>query len=266
MGENNLIQGIENEVVNYTDKGNDQELFVLAQSGCKEAREKLILANQGLVVFLVKKYKGIEELSDLIQEGNLGLMKAIDRFDPKLGYSFSTYASWWIKQSIQHYLFRVKPRISINKNKWIMILRMNSERQKLMQKWNRDVKEEELAEKMQISLNEIRELQKIAFDCMIYEENDFKKGLYKEEFKENLHDEIIQKQMVEYLRQYLFLLNERERKVILYHYGVFGNEQMTLQKIADQMGLCKERIRQIEIQAIKKLKLFFEKGIIIKNR
>lgn len=246
------------------DREAQKALFLSAQRGCQDAKEQLILLNQGLVIFLVKKVNLYDEWEDLIQEGNLGLIKAIERFDPELGYTFSTYASWWIKQSIQHYLLRKRPLISLGKGTHHMMIQMEQTRQEMMQKLNREVQDEELAEEMQIPIEKIRKIQKVNSDCgaLFLDGQDrfseLKTGLIE---NHDLHDEIMHKQIIEYLFKAIASLSEREQRILYLHFGIDEEAPLTLQEIADQMGLCKERIRQIENQALRKLKLFFEKDI-----
>ncbi len=236
-------------------------LFLLAQNGCHDAKERLILLNQGLVVYLVKKTGNKEEWEDLIQEGNIGLMKAIDRYDPDLGYTFSTYASWWIRQSIQHYLLRIRPLITLGKGVNQTLIQMDQTKQQMMQKLNREIKDEELAEAMDLTLERLRKIQKIAMDCgtLFIDENEKYGEMKISSSRQNdVHDEVILKQTIEVLFQAISTLSEREQKILIQHFGINGEKQQTLQEIADQMNLCKERIRQIESQALKKLKLFFK--------
>lgn len=257
------MKSFESEQKNDLDKEMQKELFLSAQSGCQWAKEQLILLNQGLVVFLAKKVNLYDEWEDLIQEGNLGLIKAIERYDPYLGYAFSTYASWWIKQSIQNYLLRIRPLIPLGKGMNQLISQMEHVREKMMQDLKREVSDAELAEEMGISVSKIIEIQKAVSECeAMFLDGNEKFGEYRISADDySLHDEVIKKEMIGYLLDAVSYLNEREQRVLFLRYGINQSKEFTLQEIADQMNLCKERIRQIENQALRKLKLFFEKEL-----
>jgi RNA polymerase primary sigma factor len=225
------------------------------------AKEHLIKANTRLVVSLAKRYIGMGlHFLDLIQEGNIGLIKATERFDPSLGNRFSTYASWWIRQSILRALSNRGHAIRLPVHKRDAIRRMRRVKQDMYKTLGREPTDEELIGALGISPQELNELQRLAvrtisLDQPVGEDEETTLGeLIVDGEAPTPFDVASQSQLREDVRTALESLNQREAEVLFLRYGLDGGDMRTLQEVAEELGVTRERVRQIESRALRKLR------------
>jgi RNA polymerase primary sigma factor len=227
----------------------------------QEARQRLIEANLRLVVSVAKHYIGQGlSLMDLVQEGNMGLIRAVDRFDYQKGYKFSTYATWWIRQGIRRAITNQSRNIRIPVHMMDTVSRLLRVRNDLTQEYGREPTDEELAAKMQTSPMKVGEIMKaakqpVSLDAPIGEEGDTDIRDFVEEKRLPQPAEIaIKNTMEEELRDVLATLPPKERRVIELRFGLIDGHSHTLEEVGWEFGVTRERIRQIEGKALRKLR------------
>ena len=235
------------------------------QKGDREARNIMIRSNLRLVISIAKRYTNIGlSFSDLVEEGNIGLMRAVEKFNPKRGYRFSTYASWWIKQAIMRALSNQGKTIRIPVYVYDLISKWRKVRDGLMQQLNRVPTRREIAKVMQVPVHKIKEIENIvgrpgSLNAPVSLDSTA-------ELIDLIQDDAThspEKKMGESLREerihsILETLDERERKILILRFGLEGQGQHTLEEVAQHFGITRERIRQIEVVALKKIRDRFE--------
>ena len=239
----------------------EMELSVRVANGDEEAKNRLAESNLRLVVSIAKRYVGRGLLFlDLIQEGNIGLMKAVDKFDYDKGYKFSTYATWWIRQAITRALADQARTIRVPVHMVETINKMARIQRQLTLELNREPSEEEIAKKMGISVEKVRDVIKISQDPVsletpIGEEDDSHLGDFVKDINTMTPEEYATNEILkEEIKAVLETLQEREQEVLELRFGLIDGTSHTLEEVGKRFNVTRERIRQIEAKALRKLR------------
>jgi len=245
----------------------EDKLARLAVKGDKEAKNKLIVANLRFVVKVAKKYRkyGIS-LLDLINEGNLGLIKAADKFDPEKGFHFITYAVWWVRQSISMAVHQKTALIRLPMNRTVDLEKINRIEQDLRKQTGKDPTLSEVANRLNIKEDEIQWLKNISedlisLDAPINDKSNYSKGDNVKDENYIPEDELMSKVLKEKLNLILDELTVNERKIIELRFGLTKKypEILSLSKVSKKLKLSKERVRQIEKKTLLKLYQYAQK-------
>jgi len=242
------------------------KLAARIKKGDKKAREQMIKANLRLVVKIARDYEGIGlPLLDLISEGNIGLMKAVERFDPAKGGKLSTYGSWWIKQSIKRALANQSKTIRLPVHLVDKISKMRRVTMKLQEELGREPTDEELAGELDTTTARVRQMRLAAIrpaslDAPISsEESNSFSEIVEDENAATPYKDLEDKTVTGMLRDMVKHLDTREATILRYRFGLDGGSEKTLEEVGEKFGVTRERIRQIQNLALKKLRHMIEK-------
>ncbi len=238
----------------------EHDLAVKIKQGDSQAKDRFIKANLKLVVSVSKKKIGCGiPFLDLIQEGNIGLIKAVDRFDPEKGYRFTTYATWWIKQALQRAIAEQSHTIRIPMHMADSLNKLVALQKRFTQEHGREPKPEELSKILNFSLSKVNYLlnatrEPISFETPVGEEKDSCFGEFIADDSIELPEDVaMQISLRESMYKALDLLDEKERDVLMLRFGLTDGRARTLDEVGKAFGVTRERIRQIEQKALKKL-------------
>lgn len=238
------------------------ELAMRIEAGDERAKDELVKANLRLVVSIAKKYTGRGlSFMDLVQEGNIGLAKSIGKFDYRLGFKFSTYSTWWIRQSITRAIADYGRTIRLPVHMVEVINKLKKVTRNLSQTLGRAPLESEIAQAMEVTEEKLRDYIKysqeaVSTDSPVGKEDDTKlSNFISDDLVEPPHETVVVKLMRDDISKVAAgILTQREQEIIFMRYGIYDGHPRTLEEIGQEFGLTRERIRQIETKAMRKLR------------
>ena len=242
------------------------DLAAEIKKGSKEARDRMIRANLRLVVKIARDYEGFGlPLLDLINEGNIGLMKAVDKFDPTKGAKFSTYSSWWIKQAIKRSLSNQSKTIRLPIHLVEKIAKLRNVTNQLHDALGREPTDEEIARELEVAPSRVALMRRasarpLSLDDTVGEDDSTRlEERVADENAEHPYEELELQTSLNLLTQLLSKLNPRESKILRYRFGLDGERERTLEEVGQEFGVTRERIRQLQNIALNRLKRMMDK-------
>ena len=238
------------------------KLAILAKQGDKVAMDNLIKCNLRFVLTIAKEYQyGSIEIEDLINEGNIGLIKAIDKFEPSKGYKFISYAVWWVRQSIMQYIYENGSMVRLPINKINAIGKVNRASEQLFQTLDREPTFEEIQEATKFSTDDIKSTfvdnRCFSIDQKISEDSDSELvNIIPGETLDDVEEKMNEDSLKTEINDVLSSLTEREIEIMNMYFGLNGSKELSLKEIGEKLNLTNERIRQIKELALKKLRMY----------